>query len=367
MQNAVDGAPRPPRTAHVAKRVVIVDDSRAIRNWLRAVLAADHRLEVVGEADCADAARRVIRETQPDVVTLDIEMPGMSGLEFLDKLMRLNPLPVVMISGSTAENCDATITALTLGAVDCLLKPSNGADEAVMRHISKRVFSASCSQVQQSRKAQVTDRLRETMKLSKRTPLVLIGASTGGVAALGEVLNDLRPDGPPVVIVQHMPAKFLLSFAQVLNRDLPQDVAIAREAEPLMVGQIRLAPAMGQHTRIERQGGIWSCRLSDNIENALHCPSVDVLFNSAQDYATDIIATLLTGLGKDGANGMLALREGGAQTFGQDAATSVVYGMPRAAYEIGAVGKQLPLHKLGPAINRAVASHAKAKPGRAGS
>ncbi len=358
MQHATDGSAGPSPLYRSPKRVVIVDDSRSLRLWLRQVLEQDHRLEVVGEADCAIAARRVIKETQPDVVTLDIEMPGMSGLEFLEKLMRLNPLPVVMISGTTARNCEATITALTLGAVDCLMKPTNGADETSRRAIARRVFSASCSTVQQVRKSSTTGPHIAVPNMSRTMPVVLIGASTGGVAALETVLADLHPNGPPVVIVQHMPAKFLVSFAQVLNRDLPQDIAIAQAAEPLLPGQVRIAPALGQHTQVVRQNGIWYCRFIDKMQDALHCPSVDALFHSAQTEAGDVIAALLTGLGKDGAEGLLALRRNGARTFGQDAKTSVVYGMPGAAAALGAVDRQFPIEEIGNAINRAVAAHA---------
>lgn len=347
------------RRNHLTKKVVIVDDSRTLRSWLRMVLEQDTRLEVVGEAESAAQAREVIRRTNPDVITLDIEMPGMSGLAFLEKLMALFPKPVVMISGATKGNSEATITALSLGAVDCILKPSMNADEEACRHISKRVFSAACSSVQTMRKPPPSALRAMSQTASGTLPLIVIGASTGGVGALERVLVDLHVDGPPVVIVQHMPGAFLVSFAQLLNRTLEQDVAIARENEVLSRGQIRLAPSMGSHTHVKRTGGNWSCQFFPDKDESLHCPSVDALFHSAADYGKDIIALILTGLGRDGADGMDALHQAGATTLGQDEATSVVYGMPRAAWERGAVGEQLALEKVGDALNRNVAIHAK--------
>jgi two-component system chemotaxis response regulator CheB len=346
------------------KKVVIVDDSRSIRGWLRVVLEQDPRLEVVGEADCAETARQVIKQTKPDVITLDNEMPGMNGLVFLEKLMMLHPMPVVMISGTTQSSSEATITALTLGAVDCILKPLNASDQSAWRVITRRVFSAACSTVQVSARQPITSSTRASLLPADKMPLILIGASTGGVAALGQVLGDLHSDGPPVVIVQHMPGEFLVSFSQLLNRNLRQDVAIARVNEPLNAGQIRLAPSLGQHTIISKHANEWVCNLVPNDNNLIHCPSVDMLFGTARHFGPDVIGVILTGLGKDGADGLLQLRESGAQTIGQDAQSSVVFGMPRKAWQIGAVDQQLPLKQIGSAINSAVATHARTNAGR---
>lgn len=344
---------------YLKKKVVVVDDSRSIRGWLRMILAQDPRLEVVGEADSAEAAREVIKRTAPDVITLDIEMPGMSGLAFLEKLMKLRPLPVVMISGATKSNSEATITALSLGAIDCILKPTSAADPATCRDITRRVFSAACSNVQKAQRQTSSPRMPARSRAG-RMPIILIGASTGGVAALETVLADLPADGPPVVVVQHMPAAFLISFTQMLNRELAQDVALAQEREPLSYGQIRFAPAVGKETGVQRENGQWTCRFSEPAPNALHCPSVDTLFRSAYAWAGDVIAILLTGLGRDGASAMLQLREAGAHTISQDEATSVVYGMPRAAWELGAATSQHPLHDIGAAAAQAVEAHAHA-------
>ncbi|MDG1169243.1 MAG: chemotaxis-specific protein-glutamate methyltransferase CheB [Sulfitobacter sp.] len=346
---------------YIKKKVVIVDDSRTIRSWLRVVLEQDPRLQVVGEADSAAAARQVIKQTEPDVITLDIKMPGMNGLAFLEKLMTLRPMPVVMISGVTKSNSEATITALSLGAVDCILKPTSPADQAAHRDITRRVFSAACSKVRAIRRPVrgIDGPLRGAA--DGPMPIIVIGASTGGVAALERVLADLDVNAPPVVIVQHMPGAFLVSFSQMLNQNLQQDVALAREGEVLTYGQIRLAPAQGRHTQLIRRGDSWQCRYTDDDQGALHCPSVDVLFRSAVEFGRDVIAVILTGLGRDGADAMLKLREAGAITLGQDEQSSVVYGMPRVAYEIGAVQEQLALERIGAATNRAVSLHGQKK------
>lgn len=347
-----------PQSHYARKKVVIVDDSRTIRSWLRFVLDQDPRLEVVGEADSATEARRVIKEVRPDVITLDIEMPGMNGLSFLEKLMTLRPMPVVMISSTTESNSEATIIALSLGAVDCILKPTSPTDETARRDISRRVFSAACSSVQFTPKPVQRD-LSPMRDRGQSMPIILIGASTGGVAALERVLVDLPANSPPVVIVQHMPGAFLVSFSQKLNRLLPHDVALAREDELLGYGQIRLAPGLGQHTGVLRGSGRWRCRFQDSDAADLHCPAVDALFHSAIPHAKEVIAIILTGLGKDGAEGMLGLRQAGATTIGQDAESSVVYGMPRAAWELGAVQEQFALHHIGAAATRAIEAHAR--------
>ncbi len=350
------GPRRRNRIGQLPKRVVIVDDSRTMRLWLRHVLENDARLRVVGEAGNANEARQVIRHTQPDVVTLDIEMPGMTGLEFLDRLMRLNPLPVVMISSATAQGSDAAVQALLSGAVDCLPKPKNVVDPEVRRDIVRRVFLAACSTVPVPVLLPQRPAVPPSAGRTACDSIVLIGASTGGVVALETVLRDLNPVGPPVVAVQHMPGNFLVSFAKMLNRHLPQDVGLIRDGSHLSPGQIALAPSLHRRqTEVSRKKGGWIAHLRPATQGALHCPSVDALFKSAQAHARSVIAVMLTGLGRDGAQAMLALREGGARTLGQDAATSVVYGMPRAAFEDGAVERQMPLEQIGPTINQLTA------------
>lgn len=218
-------------------RVVIVDDSRSLRQWLRVTLEQDPCLRVVGEAGNAEEARRVIRETAPDLVTLDIQMPGMSGLDFLEKIMALRPMPVVMISSATARGSDAAIRALSLGAVDCILKPGPEDYRDLGRAIVARVRAAADSRPQPRRAAAPVRVLPRQGARDRDPPLVLIGASTGGVNALETVLADLDPDGPPVVIVQHMPEAFLARFAEVLDRMLPQRTRLLTDGAALKPGK----------------------------------------------------------------------------------------------------------------------------------
>lgn len=342
-----------------AKKVLIVDDSRVIRMWLRTVLASDGRLKIVGEACDAVEARDFLRANAADVMTLDIEMPGMSGLEFLTRLMRARPMPVVMLSSLTSKGSDAAIQALSRGAIDCILKPTDGYDLDLSRDICERVYQAACTRPARTRGNEATAQpprpsvARHAPALGqscRRGSLILIGASTGGVSALEAVLPQLAPDGPPVVIVQHMPGNFLESFSQRLNGHLPQNVKLAEEGVPLRRGDVILAPGIGRHTEVVRGGDGWRCRFVENEPAALHCPSVDTLFLSAVSQAKTVSAAILTGLGRDGAEGMLKLAEAGAMTFGQDEETSVVYGMPRVAFSLGAIQHQLPIHKIGNAL-----------------
>jgi two-component system chemotaxis response regulator CheB len=339
------------------KRVVIVDDARSIRAWLRVILNQNPRLIVVGEAACAVSARQVIKETAPDVVTLDIEMPEMNGLDFLDKLMRLHPLPVVMISGATRAHSDTTFQAFSRGAVDCILKPLRADDPLVHRDIAHRVLAAARRQAPYDQAYRPVGAKAAPRARPQNQPLILIGASTGGVNALEYILAGLHPNGPPVVIVQHMPAAFLGGFTDILNRKLPQDIGLATAAEPLETGQIRFAPSIDQHTEIYRENSTWACRFCRPDGKVLHCPSVDRLFASAASHGADIIAVILTGLGRDGARGMQDLRRAGAVTIGQDAKTSVVYGMPRAAWEMGGVGRQVALDDIAETVNMAAIKH----------
>ncbi len=344
-------------------RVVIVDDSRTLRDWLRVILEQDPDLVVVGEAADALEARQIIRETNPDVITLDIEMPGMSGLDFLGKLMTLRPIPVVMISSATARGSEAAIRALSLGAVDCIRKPTcaDSADRA--RNIARRVKSAAGSTPRALRAHRPPRIPALRRRWDDQHPIILIGASTGGVTALETVLSDLDPAGPPVVIVQHMPAAFLQSFTQMLDRSLPQDVRLLEDAAPIRPGQVRLAPTNGMHSGIDRVGGGWIGRHCAAIGNNLHCPSVDHLFTSAVPFSPQVICVILTGLGRDGAAGMLALRDAGAATFAQDEASCVVYGMPRIAWQTGAASKQVPLDAIVTTLNRAALRAARPAPG----
>ncbi|WP_299783204.1 chemotaxis-specific protein-glutamate methyltransferase CheB [uncultured Roseobacter sp.] len=347
----------------VPKKVLIVDDSRVMRSWLRAVLSADRRLNVVGEACNAIEARDYLKAHAADVLTLDIEMPGMSGLDFLTRLMRARPMPVVMMSSLTAAGSDAAIQALSRGAIDCMVKPSSAYGEELTQDICERVYHAACtrpSQLQMRLKSNAGSAAPEEAVATpasfgvrepcRRGAIILLGASTGGVAALETVLPMLHPDGPPVVVVQHMPGNFLCSFSERLNRQLRQNVYLAREGHALHRGDIVLAPGNGKHTELLRKGGRWFFQFVPNDPPALHCPAVDVLFSSAVPEAKNVSAALLTGLGRDGAEGLLKLSQAGAKTFGQNQDTCVVYGMPRAAKALGAVQEEVSLERIGPVL-----------------
>jgi two-component system chemotaxis response regulator CheB len=341
------------------KKVLIVDDSLVMRAWLKAVLSSDDRLQIVGEAADAVGARDFIRANTVDVVTLDIEMPGMSGLEFLIRLMRARPTPVVMLSSLTSDGSDAAIQALASGAIDCMVKPTTGHDQQLSRDICERVYQAACTRPSRLIASGLSTpradagrppAMPQRLGACRRAALILLGSSTGGVAALETVLPDLDPHGPPVVIVQHMPGNFLKSFAERLNRQLPQRVMLAEDGLTLRRGDVVLAPGNGKHTEVERAAEGWQCRFAKNEPALVHSPSVDRLFHSAVSEAANVSAAILTGLGKDGADGLLQLAKAGAATFGQDEETSVVYGMPRAAFAIGAVNTQLPIDRIGPAL-----------------
>jgi two-component system chemotaxis response regulator CheB len=305
------------------------------------------------------AARDFIRANAVDVVTLDIEMPGMSGLEFLIRLMRARPTPVVILSSLTSEGSDAAIQALASGAVDCMVKPTTGHDQQFARDICERVYQAACTRPARLLTSGLSTpranagrppAMPQRLGACRRGALILMRSSTGGVAALETVLPDLDPHGPPVVILQHMSGNFLKSFAERLNRQLPQRVMLAEDGMTLHRGDVVLAPGNGKHTEVVRTAEGWHCRFAKNETALVHSPSVDRLFHSAVSEAANVSAAVLTGLGKDGADGLLQLAKAGAATFGQDEETSVVYGMPRAAIAIGGVKMQLPIDRIGPAL-----------------
>ena len=329
-------------------RVVIVDDSPTMRSLIAATLRRDHDLEVVGMAGDPFEARQVIRDLNPDVVTLDIEMPNMNGLEFLEKIMRLRPMPVVMVSTLTQAGAEATLRALELGAVDCVAKPTSAsATGEGLSDLAERVKAAALASV------------RPKMHVSAPTPhaaytpsgdIVAIGSSTGGVEALLTVLGNFPENCPPTVITQHMPATFTRSFAARLDRATPAHVQEAYDGAPIEVGKIYLAPGGETHLEVVRSGGL-RCRLTAGDPVSGHRPSVDALFSSVAAAAGNTaVGVILTGMGRDGASGLKMMREAGAKTVGQDEASCVVYGMPKVAFEIGAVEQQIPIGHIGSAI-----------------
>lgn len=340
-------------------KVLVVDDSALIREVLSRTLGRDGDIVVVGTAADPLEARTRIKALAPDVVTLDIEMPNMNGLAFLDKLMRLHPLPVVMVSTLTTKSASESLLALELGAVDIVAKPNAelaGGLEAFGENLRQKVRAAARSDVQ-------TRALRARPPLAPlRTAaapagaLIAIGASTGGVEAIRVVLSQLPPDCPPVVIAQHMPAGFTTRFAARLDSLAELTVREATDRMPLAVGHAYVAPG-DHHLRVERSSGQLKCRVTQDDQTSGHRPSVDVLFESvAHTVGRLAIGIILTGMGRDGARGLGLMRAAGSYTIGQSAGSALVYGMPRVAFEEGAVVDQVPVEgvaaKLAAALGR---------------
>lgn len=330
-------------------RVLIVDDSRTIRAMIRSVLDPDPRFEVVAEAGDPYIARDAIKATNPDVLTLDVEMPRMNGLVFLRNLMRLRPMPVVMVSTRTSEQSDDAITALSLGAVDCIdLKKVHGAPD-IRSKLTDTLLAAAGASLRrtQSGTSKIIPKGERPYKWSGR--IAIIGSSTGGVDALERVFSGFPRGCPPTLVAQHMPASFLESFAQRLNGNVAPSVQVARHGQVPEAGNIYLAPGGDQHLAL-RPGDPPRARLLQDAGEHLYVPAVDVLFRSAVPMAASVVAVILTGMGRDGADAMLALHNAGAETIAQDAASAVIDGMPGAARAIGAAGTVLGIDQIGEAI-----------------
>jgi two-component system chemotaxis response regulator CheB len=335
-------------------KVLIVDDSATIRAMIAQVLSADSGIEVVGEARDPLEAREEIKRLNPDVITLDIEMPHMDGLSFLEKIMRLRPTPVIIVSSLSKRGAAVTLQALEMGAIDCIEKPRPGNEDSFLE-LPARVRAAARARV-------ATPRLAFRNPASSAAPamaapparaqspaddcVVAIGASTGGVEALISVISGFPADCAPTVIVQHMPPLFTTSFAQRLDRLSPARVFEARDGAPLQRGTVYLAPGGDAHLEITGpRNRLCVLRKGERVNQ--HCPSVDVLFRSvARTCGASAVGLLLTGMGRDGAEGLLEMRQAGARTVVQDEATCVVYGMPKAAVDIGAAKQVLPLHGM---------------------
>jgi len=334
-------------------RVLVVDDSALMRQLLTTLLSADPDIEVVGTASEPQIARERIKALNPDVITLDVEMPHMDGLTFLHKIMTLRPTPVVMVSGLTQAGAEVTLEALELGAVDFVAKPT--ADFAAVRdslaaELQAKVKAAARMRVGRRLNAPGA-RAHEPRQVKRaKDKVVVIGASTGGVEALKVVLMGIPADCPPILITQHMPPRFTAAFAQRLNRECQMTVSEARHEETVEPGHVYIAPG-SHHLEIARSGGQHRCLLSDGAPVSGHRPSVDVLFRSAvQAAGAAAVGVILTGMGKDGAEGLLELRKAGAITLGQDEESSLIYGMPRVAFERGAVMHQHSLDHMATAI-----------------
>jgi len=325
-------------------RVLVVEDSLVFRELLVKSLNADPAIEVVAVAGDAFEARDAIVKHRPDVMTLDIELPHMSGLEFLKKLMPQYPLPTVVISSLS----DKVFDALNAGAVDFVAKPVNVTRqqlESFMKHdLTVKVKVASIAKV--SSKKKVIEPPMESRGAGGRKDIVIaIGASTGGTEAIASILKQLDIDTPGVVIVQHMPPGFTDMYAKRLNGQCRMVVKEAKNGDPVVPGQALIAPGGDAHMRLIKVNGSYKVEVKEGPRISGHCPSVDALFHSvAQVAGKDAMGVILTGMGGDGSDGLLAMRKAGARTIGQDESTCVVYGMPKVAFDKGAVERQ---EKLG--------------------
>jgi two-component system chemotaxis response regulator CheB len=333
-------------------KVVVVDDSLLIRNILVEIINSEADMEVVATAPDPLAARELIRIHNPDVITLDIEMPKMNGLEFLEKLMRLRPTPVIMISTLTAHGAEVTLRALELGAVDFIPKPKSNVQEGLQeyaRDITEKIRAAARSRCKTRVLASVKNDtvlpLLNNASIS-REMLLIIGASTGGTEAIKNVLVHLPPDCPGILITQHMPEGFTKSFAARLDSLCAVRVKEAEHGDKVLPGHAYLAPGHS-HLLLNRRAGQYTCELSQSEPVNRHRPSVDVLFDSAAMHAgKNALGVILTGMGRDGAVGMLAMRNAGAHTFAQDEESCVVFGMPKEAIARGGVDDVLPLSSI---------------------
>lgn len=339
--------------------VMVVDDSALVRRVLTELINQAPDLEVVGAAPDPYAAREKIKALNPDVLTLDVEMPKMDGIDFLEKIMRLRPMPVVMVSSLTEEGNDTTLRALELGAVDFITKPKVDVADGLAEYtddLHDKIRAAALSRVgrrssgagRPARPARVV--ARGTFSSEK---LLVVGASTGGTEAIRTFLSGLPDQSPAVLITQHMPGGFTRSFAERLNSELPLNVQEATEHQRVRPGNVYIAPG-GRHMRLKRSGADYVIAISDEAPVNRHRPSVDVLFESAATAAAaNAIGLILTGMGNDGAMGLRQMRDAGAMTLAQDEQSCVVYGMPREAVEAGAVVESLPLGRLAEAAIRA--------------
>ncbi|HDM79460.1 MAG TPA: chemotaxis response regulator protein-glutamate methylesterase [Deltaproteobacteria bacterium] len=346
-------------------RVLVVDDSALVRNILSKGLSMDKEIEVVGTAKDPYIARDMIIKHRPDVLTLDVEMPRMDGVEFLRKLMPQYPIPVVMVSSLTQKGKRITLEALEAGAVEIVPKPTTnlarGLNEMMNDLIHKVKVASKANVSHWKNKRPSKTRIRcDTKALSESTDkVVAIGASTGGTEAIKQVVSTFPAAFPGVVIVQHMPAGFTRMFAERLNSLCAMEVKEASNGDKVIPGRILVA-AGDYHMKVRRSGGYYYVDLVNGEKVSGHRPSVNVLMHSVAKFVgPNAIGIMLTGMGSDGAEGMLAMREAGAKTVAQDEETSVFYGMPKVAYEIGAVEKVLPLDEIGPYIIQTLSRNGK--------
>ncbi|MEH3124210.1 MAG: chemotaxis response regulator protein-glutamate methylesterase [Sphingomonas phyllosphaerae] len=353
-------------------RVLVIDDSASVRQAMTAILSADPQIEVIAAAADPFAAARYMQAEVPDVITLDVEMPRMDGITFLRRLMAQCPVPVVMCSSLVEEGSDTLLQALEAGAVDVILKPRVGvADHLAEAHLMIRetVKGAARARLGARRTARGADAPAQKLSadavlppptgraMSKTTEMVVcIGASTGGTEALREVLEELPANSPGIVIVQHMPESFTRAFARRLDGLCQVDVKEAEDGDTVMRGRVLIAPGGLRHTMLERQGARYVVSVKEGPLVSRHRPSVDVLFRSAaRNAGANAVGIIMTGMGDDGARGLLEMKTAGARTFAQDEETSVVFGMPKEAIARGAADRVVPLGRIARELLQATA------------
>lgn len=339
-------------------RVLVIDDSALIRRLLGELLEQAGDIEVVATARDPYDAREKIKRLDPDVLTLDVEMPRMDGLTFLRNLMRLRPMPVVMVSSLTEDGAEETLEALALGAVDFVTKPRGDTAqglEAYADELIGKVRAAARARVRPLGEGGGGQPLRPPRRRAAER-IVAIGASTGGTVAIQRVLEALPANAPPVLVTQHMPPGFSAAFAERLDGLCAVSVHEAKDGQRVLPGHAYIAPGGTYHLELVRDGSRYQCRLSDAEPVNRHRPSVDVLFDTVAAAAgPSAVGVLLTGMGNDGAAGLARLQAAGAPTIAQDEASSVVWGMPGAAVKAGAADRVLPLAEIAGAVLEAVA------------
>ncbi|CAI8913741.1 MULTISPECIES: chemotaxis response regulator protein-glutamate methylesterase [Kosakonia] len=329
-------------------KVLCIDDSSLIRKIMTHIVNEQPDMEMVATALDPIVARDLIKQHNPDVLTLDVEMPRMDGLEFLERLMRLRPMPVVMLSSLTSKGSDITLSALELGAVDFITKPQMGLQEGMAQYsdmIADKIRMAAKARIRRSETKVAPPRVIKAPLVGSEK-IIAIGSSTGGTEALRQLLEPMPPTSPAIVIAQHMPPGFTRSFANRLDHLCPMSVKEAEDGERILPGHVYIAPG-AFHMELTRSGANYHVALNDNLPINRHRPSVDSLFHSvARSAGKNAIGVILTGMGSDGAAGMLAMRQAGAWTIAQSERSCVVFGMPREAIALNAACETVDLEQI---------------------